>query len=209
MKTLRTSFVWLLLVVVLCFFCSCNMVNPNVATKSDKGNDKSVSDKVGGSVPSYIKGDDLAKKSYELSFLLAQKKFNSPKEINVNAIVQYAFCHLNYDYLIDMPTSGLKMRTASVDSIKKEIKKHFGDVSVDVTKSDLYNGKNKCFEMWEPSYGTEIFYDVDVSSRGNKTYKVMTTFYTDSTKEEVLGKTILTVKDVKKKAIIQKLSSSN
>ncbi len=210
----RTKAIGLVLVLVMLtgMLCSCNNVNPNVGTdkeETNKNNYTSSTSKVDKSVPEYVNGDDLANRSYELSFLLAQKKFNSPNEIGVNALVQYSFCHLYYDNLIEIPTNGTQLRTATVDEMADEIKKEFGDVTTDIKTSDLYNGAKNCFEMWEPPYGRDIYYDVEVSGQGNDTYKANTTFYTDSTKEEILGRTILTVKDVNQKMVIQRLTSSN
>lgn len=198
-----------LTVFVICFLCSCNRVNPNIGSGEEAPTSSSTSVKRSTDVPEYIDADALSYRSYELSFLLAQKKFNSPNDINVNALVQYAFCHLNYDNFTDMPDSGMKMRTASFEDIQNEVKKHFGDVSTDIKKSDLYNGAKNCFEIWQPNYGGDIFYGTEISGSGNNTYKVMTTFYTDSSKETTLGKTILTVKDENQQILIQRLSSSN
>ena len=107
-----------------------------------------------------------------------------------------------------MPTSGNKLREASADDIKLELLKQFGSVDVDITAADLYNSGKKKFEMWEPHYGTEIFYDVSVVADSDNCYKAVTDFYTDSSKSERKGKTVLTVKDIGGKVFIQKLSSA-
>lgn len=160
------------------------------------------------SLPEYINADALAHRSYELRYLLAQEKFDSPDDISVNALVQYAFCHLYYDDLIAMPRTGNKLRQATADEINQEILENFGEVGTDITKADLYNSGRKCFEMWEPLYGTDIYYDVTVVPAGDDTYKASTTFYGDSAKKEIIGKTVLTVEDADGSVLIRKLSSS-
>ena len=107
-----------------------------------------------------------------------------------------------------MPKTGIQLRTATPEQIKQIITDTFGEFDVDITKADLYNSGKKCFEMWEPLYGSEIFYDVRLVRDGDNTYKVRTTFYTDDTKSEVKGKTVLTVQDSDGKIIIQKMTSS-
>ena len=122
--------------------------------------------------------------------------------------MQFAFCHIYYENLTDMPNAGNRLRTASADDIKLQILKYFGSVSVDITKADLYNSGKKQFEMWEPHYGTEIYYDTEIKRAGTDTYKVTAVFYSDSAKTEKTGKTVLTVEDSSGRAIIKKMTSS-
>ncbi len=205
-KHIRIVALSILTAVLICCFCGCGNKSPVVGGSSEQSGE---TDSKEQTIPDYIKGDDLAMRSYELRFLLAQKKFNSPDDIAVNALVQYSFCHLFYDNLIDIPNSGSKLRKVSEDGLRARIKKDFGEVKTDITKSDLYNASKKCFEMWEPPYETEIFYDVSLDIQGSNTYRAYTTFYTDSTESEILGKTVLTVRDNDGQIVIMKMTSSN
>lgn len=157
--------------------------------------------------PSYINTDDLANRSYELHFLLGVDKFSSPNELAPNVIAQFAFCHIYYTNLISMPTTGMKLRETTSDKIQAQISKYFGNVSTDITKSDLYNKASQSFKMWQPTYGTAIFYDAVLTKNNEGLYECSTTFYTDSTKKNIYGKTVLTVEDNGSRAIIKKLSS--
>ena len=157
--------------------------------------------------PSYINTDDLANRSYELHFLLGVDEFSSPNELPPNVIVQFAFCHIYYKNLCSMPTTGMKLRETNRNNIEAQISKYFGDVSTDITKSDLYNKATKVFKMWQPTYGTSIFYDAALTKNSEGLYVCTTTFYTNSSKKNISGKTVLTVADTGDRAIIKKLSS--
>ena len=199
----------LLLALTMLFMSGCENINPEV-DNADQSLSTSYTDSSedGTNIPDYINADALAHRSYELYFLFAQDRFNSPDEISVNALVQYSFCHLYYDNLTDMPRSGNILRQASADEIKQELFKHFGEIDVDITRADLYNKGRQCFEMWEPTYGTDIYYDVKISRAGEKTYKASSTFYSDSTLKDEIGKTVLTVEDSAGQVLIKKLISS-
>ncbi len=158
-------------------------------------------------VPEYINKDELANRSYELHFLLGIDKFSSPNELPPNAIVQFAFCHIYYTNLCSMPTTGMKLRETTGNEIEAQISKYFGNISTDITKSDLYNKASQKFKMWEPTYGTTIFYDSTLTKNNEGLYVCTTTFYTNSTKKNIHGKTVLTVEDNGNRAIIKKLSS--
>ena len=211
-----------LAVLALLSASGCGNIDPNVkktdteATKTeteigktDNGTVPATAEttETGESIPEYIDADALALRSYELRYLMAQE-FSSPDEISVNALVQYCFCHLYYENLTDMPRTGSRLRQASPDEIKTEILKQFGFIDADITKADLYNSGRQCFEMWEPLYGTDVFYDVTVSRASENTYSVSTTFYTDSLRKEILGKTVLTAEDSSGQVRIKKLTSS-
>jgi len=186
----------------------CDNSNPQKGN-NEKSQTASTSEKSSAKIPKYVDKDYLANRSYELRFLLVQQKFNSPDDISVNALVQYALCHMYYENLVEMPNEDLKMRQTSVDNVNAVIEKHFGKVNTDITTSDLYNKSKNCFEMWEPAYGRKIYYDVSVSNSGKNTYKASTTFYKNSKKKTVIGKTILTVKYVDESPIIVRMTSSN
>ena len=220
----------ILFLVFIFLFCGCDNPNPNININSDNGysgymnssTDMNISD--GGNnnegsnnsnsssteilnAPAHINKDDLANRSYELHFLLGVDKFSSPNELSPNVIVQFAFCHIYYKNLCSMPTTGMKLRETNRNNIEDQISKYFGKVSTDITKSDLYNKASKVFKMWEPTYGTSIFYDATLTKNGEGLYVCSTTFYTDSSKKNISGKTVLTVADNGDRAIIKKLSS--
>ncbi|MDD6203936.1 MAG: hypothetical protein PUC05_02935 [Firmicutes bacterium] len=199
----------LLAAIALLLLSGCDNINPEVE-KTSREPSVSCSETPGSDrdFPEYINADALALRSYELCYLLAQKKFNSPEEMSVNALVQYCFCHLYYENLTDMPRSGNRLRQASVEEIKLEILKQFGTVDVDITQADLYNSGMQCFEMWEPLYGTDVFYEVSLSRTGENTYRVSSTFYSDSSQREIMGTTVLTVEDSAGQVLIKKLTSS-
>ena len=199
----------LLLAVLLAFsLAGCNNANPGIKNNSSESISGEQGSESNKSIPEYINADALARRSYELRYLLGQEKFTSPDDISPSALVQFAFCHIYYENLTDMPSSGNKLRTASADDIKLQILKYFGSVSVDITKADLYNSGKKQFEMWEPHYGTEIYYDTEIKRAGTDTYKVTAVFYSDEAKTEKTGKTVLTVEDSSGRAIIKKMTSS-
>lgn len=198
-----------MLVVAMTFFVGCSNIASETSYETIPPSTSISASSESDKIPDSIDSDALANRSYELRYLLAVKSFDSPADISVNALVQFAFCHMFYENLVDMPTSGNKLREASADDIKLEIMKYFGSVDVDITASNLYNSGKEKFEMWEPHYGTEIFYDVNVVVDSVNCYKVVTTFYTDSSKSEQKGRTVLTVKDVGGQVTIQSLLSTN
>ncbi|MDD6095780.1 MAG: hypothetical protein PUC29_08570 [Clostridia bacterium] len=205
----KSALIIAVLAAATVFLAGCGNIDPSV--KEDTTEPEAQYGEVSedeNAVPEYINADALARRSYELCYLLGQDSFNTPDEISVNALVQYSFCHLYYDNLTDMPRSGSKLRQASVSDISGEIERQFGAVNTDITKADLYNGGKQCFEMWEPLYGRDIYYKVSVSRDGDHTYKVRTAFYGDSEKNETVGKTVLTVEDVSGQVLIKKLTSS-
>lgn len=136
-------FACLLALLIIFTFAGCNNTNPGIKKNSSEITSEEQSGETSSKpVPEYINADALAHRSYELRYLLAQEKFSSSDDISVNALVQFAFCHIYYENLTDMPSSGNRLRTASADDIKLQILKYFGSVSVDITKADLYNSGN-------------------------------------------------------------------
>ena len=220
----------ILFLVFIFALCGCNNQNPNININPDNGysgylnsstdtstetstvtsaetTNSSASNTELLNIPEYINKDELANRSYELHFLLGVDKFSSPNELPPNVIVQFAFCHIYYTNLCSMPTTGMKLRETTGNEIEAQISKYFGNISTDITKSDLYNKASQKFKMWEPTYGTKIFYDSTLTKNNEGLYECSTTFYTDSTKKNIYGKTVLTVEDNGSRAIIKKLSS--
>ena len=220
----------ILFLVFIFFLFFCNNQNPNININPDNGysgylnsstdtstetstvtsaetTNSSASNTELLNIPEYINKDELANRSYELHFLLGVDKFSSPNELPPNVIVQFAFCHIYYTNLCSMPTTGMKLRETTGNEIEAQISKYFGNISTDITKSDLYNKASQKFKMWEPTYGTKIFYDSTLTKNNEGLYVCTTTFYTNSTKKNIQGKTVLTVEDNGSRAIIKKLSS--
>jgi hypothetical protein len=220
----------ILFLVFIFALCGCNNQNPNININPDNGysgylnsstdtstetstvtraetTNSSASNTELLNIPEYINKDELANRSYELHFLLGVDKFSSPNELPPNVIVQFAFCHIYYTNLCSMPTTGMKLRETTGNEIEAQISKYFGNISTDITKSDLYNKASQKFKMWEPTYGTKIFYDSTLTKNNEGLYVCTTTFYTNSTKKNIQGKTVLTVEDNGSRAIIKKLSS--
>ena len=221
----------ILFLVFIFALCGCNNQNPNININPDNGysgylnsstdtstetstvtsaetTNSSASNTELLNIPEYINKDELANRSYELHFLLGVDKFSSPNELAPNVIAQFAFCHIYYENLCSMPTEGMKLRETTGKEIEAQISKYFGNISTDITKSDLYNKATQKFKMWEPTYGTAIFYDAKLTPNNEGLYVCTTTFYTDSTQKNIYGKTILTVEDNGNRAIIKKLSST-
>lgn len=139
----------------------------------------------------------FALRSYELAYMMAQKNFNSVKDIQIDALTQYGFAHTLFENLNETNDHAMQYRTASEEDIKKVLKKHFGTDDIDITKSVLYNPEKKLFEMWIPEYGTNIYYTIDaVNVEGNRA-EITTTFFNELKRETMLGRTVITaeVKD--------------
>lgn len=200
----------ILFLVFIFALCGCNNQNPNININPDNGysgylnsstdtstetstvtraetTNSSASNTELLNIPEYINKDELANRSYELHFLLGVDKFSSPNELPPNVIVQFAFCHIYYTNLCSMPTTGMKLRETTGNEIEAQISKYFGNISTDITKSDLYNKASQKFKMWEPTYGTKIFYDSTLTKNNEGLYVCTTTFYTNSTKKKYTG----------------------
>lgn len=189
---LRKIICLLLLSVILFGLCSCSLKDPTIAieeetTKVNKG------DTTERTIPDYIDIDKFANCSFELSYLLKQSNFNSPDEMSVSALVQYCFCHLYYERLVDMPTQGINERVCTYDQMKTSVIKQFGTVTSDLKKADTWNAVNDRFEMWEPLYGMSIYYDTEAQAMASDQYRIITTFYFDEEKAEPVFRTQMTV----------------
>lgn len=208
--------IFLVLAFSLTVFTACSNADPNVKQTTESQSDEyKVDMEEKTSAASSVNNADkvvdseyFANRSYELRFLLAVDSFDKPDDISINALVQFAFCRIYYDNLIYMPRSGVKTREATAEQIKTQIQKDFGKVNVDVTKSDLYNQSKKKFEMWEPLYGSEIYFDTKSEEIGKNEYTVTSTFYDDEAKSNVKGTTVMTVSvGSDGKQYIQKMTS--
>lgn len=175
-------------------FVSCSNADPNVKQKSEKDDNYVVDtaeDTTGDA--SDINSEYYAIRGYELKYLLAIEKFDSPSEISASKLVQYAFCRVYYNNLVDMPREGVKMREATAEQINAQIQKDFGKVNVDITTADLYNKGKKKFEMWEPLYGMDLYTNSSATSVGDNSYEIQATYYSDEAKTTVIGSATITV----------------
>ena len=152
----------------------------------------------------------FALRSYELCFLLGQSGFSDPSEISLDPAVLFAFCHLYYDELWSMPNGGNLLCTASEDEITGKLAEYFGDAGFDVKKSEYYSSLSGEFEMFAPTqFGTSVYYNVDSAefASGSGDFEIYTTFYKDSGKTTVLGRTVLTLKTADGRATIASMTS--
>lgn len=147
----------------------------------------------------------MAQKAYEWRFLFAQESFESPAELSVNKLVQYAFSHLYYDSMLDMPSSGLTYRETTPEQIGRILEQEFGLTGVDVTKSDLYNPETGKVEMWQPNFNGQVFGKAVSRKTGDTTYEIAFNFYTNASKTSVKGEGVLTVQEIDERFILTKL----
>ena len=235
-KTVRALCVFCAVCAFLTLF-SCKNVDPNVKSKEDSETEARVDDRGGRAAVTDAEttgeaearatcvggGRDqsqvvdgvtvdvrkMALRSYELCFMLAQTNFASPKDISAESAVQFAFCLLYYDELWRMPATGDVYRKATVNEIEKKLSELFWDTKFDVKTSPLYSTGLDRFEMFEPHYGQSIYYNVDSAEASEKSgkFEIFTTFFEDSAKTKVLGRTVLTVEIHDGGAYISALSS--
>lgn len=150
---------------------------------------------------------DFAVRSYELAYMMAQKSFDKPEDIPLDAAVQYAFLHIFYKDFYTIKNKATQYRSAEEQQITNSLKKQFGTDNFDVTSSMLYNAEKKIFEMWIPSYATNIYYTIDaVNVDGNKA-EIITTFYNELKRETLLGKATITVEVKDGKPVIVSLKA--
>ena len=150
---------------------------------------------------------DFAVRSYELAFKMAQKSFDSPKDLPLDAAVQYAFTHIFYNDFYHITNKTVQYRSASEQQIRDSLKEQFGTDDFEVTCSMLYNAGKKIFEMWVPSYGTNIYYIVDAVNVSGDKAEIVTTFYNELARNTLLGKATITVKIQDKKPVIESLKA--
>ena len=232
MKTVKIVSFIIALIIMATLAVSCSNIDPNVeqGTKgeSDVGTDAVPEDStapeendyevtaVGGGRDEVKEIDGVsvdvgafARRSYELCFLLGQTSFNSVDEISLDAAVQFAFCHLYYEELWQMPVGVDVYRTATVEEISKKLEEYFGENKIDPAKSVLYTASQKKLEMYQPKYGVGVFYNVDSFEKtgDDGIYEIITTFFTGRNKTEVNGRTTMKIKIVEDRAIIVGMTS--
>lgn len=215
MKHIFLKITSLIFVLVLCasVFTACG-VDPNVKQNDDGatsdyvvdvgeeaqeteregyhsyGNGKTDPVKIGG-VDVSVK--DFAVRSYELAFMMAQKNFDKPTDIPVDAAVQYAFSHVYIKDLNTITNKAMQYRDATEKQIRDTLKAYFGTDDFDVTSSVLYNPEKKIFEMWIPQYGTNIYYTIDAVNVSSDKAEINTTFFNELKRSTMLGRATITV----------------
>lgn len=128
------------------------------------------------------------KRLYELKIQFAVSGFDSVSDLTPSVVVQYAFCHLYYDSLVDMPEEkDMLLREVLPSSITSEVKELFGENSVDITKSDLYESDKNLFEMWQPKLRAAVYANSVCEKQSDTTYQLTSTFYKTKDKLEVTG----------------------
>ncbi len=137
---------------------------------------------------------DFALRSYELAFMMAQKSFSDPKDLPVDAAVQYALVHVFFPDFHSINNKAVQYRSASPDEVKDELKKQFGTDDFAIKDSMLYNPSKKIFEMWTPAYGTNIYDNIDAVEVDGDKAEITTTFYNELNHGTLLGKATITVK---------------
>lgn len=149
----------------------------------------------------------FAVRGYEFAYMIAQKDFASPKDLPIDAVVQYAFSHVFFKDLHSITNKEMQYRSATEQEVKDVLKAHFGSDDFDIKSSVLYNPGKKIFEMWIPEYGTNIFYNVDSVDEKSDGADIRVTYYNELGKETLLGREIITVKIKDGKACIDALKS--
>ena len=130
---------------------------------------------------------EFAIRAYELYYMLGQDSFNNINGIDISALTQFAFCHLFYDELYKMPHGSMIYRQAAQEDIDRCIEQYFGKNDIDSTKSVLYNRGKRAFEMWQPEYGTDIYYNVNNAEIDGLYVIIDVSFYSDPAKSEILN----------------------
>ena len=145
---------------------------------------------------------EFAIRAYELYYMLGQTDFQNINGIDVSALTQFAFCHLFYDELYNMPGGSMMYRQASQEDIDRCIEQFFGKNEIDTTKSVLYNRGKRVFEMWQPEYGTDIYYNVNSAEIDGVEVIIDVTFYSDINKSEQLNNIVLKLSIENNSAVI-------
>ncbi len=125
------------------------------------------------------------KRLYELKYQFGIDKFDSVSDLSVSAVVQFAFCHIYYDSLTDMPDEkNMLFRQVLPESISEKITDLFGKNNVDVSKSDLYNKDNGLVEMWQPKLGATVYANASCEKTGDGQYTLTATFFKEEDKTQ-------------------------
>ena len=150
---------------------------------------------------------DFSLRAYELAYMMAQPKFTSADSITIDALVQFAFCHIYFKNLNEMNNKAMQYRDATEDQIKDQLMTYFGSDDFNVKDSVLYNSGKDVFEMWIPEYGCNIYYTIDAVNVSGDTAEIITTFYNELKRETMLGRTTINVKIKDGKPVIDSLSA--
>jgi hypothetical protein len=159
-----------------------NQTGQTEIRQTGKSDSISVSGKIS---PKEFDAEFYAKRLYELKYLFGVDGFKSISDISTSAVVQFTFCHLYYESLVDMPDEkDMIFRQVLPESISAKIEELFGKNKIDISKSDLYNPDKKVFEMWQPRYSSNVYADIKCSKSGVNTYEITATFFLEKTKNK-------------------------
>ena len=121
--------------------------------------------------------------------------------------MQYAFIHVFYDDFYTINNKTVQYRSAQEKQIRDVLKTQFGTDDFDVTSSMLYNADKKIFEMWIPSYGTNIYYNIDAVNVSSDEAEIITTFYNELERKTLFGRATITVRVQDDKPVIDSLKT--
>jgi hypothetical protein len=139
--------------------------------------------------------------------MMAQKSFDKPTDIPVDAAVQYAFSHVYIKDLNSITNKAVQYRDATEEQIRDTLKEYFGTDDFNVTSSVLYNPEKKLFEMWIPQYGTNIYYTVDAVNVSSDKAEITSTFFNELKRSTMLGRATVTVAVQDGKPVIRSLKA--
>ena len=220
-KNLKMTVCFMLVAVMIAMlFASCG-VDPNVKQEEEATKDYAVqiseeeeeeelagfhSYASGKTDPVTVNGvevsvTDFSLRAYELAYMMAQPKFT------IDALVQFAFCHVYFKNLNEMNNKAMQYRDATEDQIKDQLMTYFGSDDFKVKDSVLYNSGKDIFEMWIPEYGCNIYYTIDAVNVSVDKAEIITTFYNELKRETMLGRTTINVKVKDGKPVIDSLSA--
>lgn len=148
---------------------------------------------------------EYAIRAYELYFMLGQDSFDNITGIDVSAVTQFAFCHLFYDELYKMPNGNMMYRQATQEEIDRCVERFFGKNDIDTTKSVLFNRGKRVFEMWQPEYGTDIYYNINSAEPDGLDVLIDVTFYNDLNKTEPKKNIVINVSIEDNNAVISSM----
>ncbi len=169
---------------------------PNTPIPNKNPSDSKITVDYKTQAPEGLDVELMTKQAYELKYLFAVERFkDAKKDISVNKLVQYAFCHIYYKSLTDADnTEAMTLRTASAGEIETQLQALFNIKGVDIKTADLYNKGIDRFEMWEPKYRATIYAAAEFTQGENETYTLNITFYGDADQKETKGTAVLNIK---------------
>lgn len=141
--------------------------------------------------------ENIVKNAFSMKNQFAFEPFDKVSSAAVSKLTQFAFCQIFADQkaLTDFqPVKNSVYRVATETNIKFQMNRMFeGAEKIDIKTSDLYNKKEKIFEMWQPNYKTDVFANCTAKMNGDLV-ELKCTFYSDSEKAAVLSEATVNVR---------------